>query len=167
IVAGLTGLWMQRGPDILVSDDGRLMAVRTEDGRLSLSESRRERRTAEDWLELEGQGAALYWPETGSSADGRLRCDLSGCIYRNSGHTVALLSDGLAHDEDCRVADLLVTQRPVHGRCPAPSLVIDRFDLWRHGAIAIWLGEGDIRVRTVAEYQGERPWSSRRNRGRK
>ena len=35
------------------------------------------------------------------------------------------------------------------------------------GAIAIWLGERDIRVRTVAEYQGERPWSSRRNRGRK
>lgn len=167
IAAGLAGLWLQQGPDILVSGDGRLMATRMDDGRLSLSESRRERRTAEDWLEMEGQGAPLYWPDTGSSADGRLRCDISGCIYRASGRTVALLRDGLAHDEDCRIADLLVSQRPVRGRCPAPLLVVDRFDLWRHGAIAIWVGDDGIRIRTVADYQGKRPWSSRRDRASK
>ena len=164
LVAGLAGLWFQQGPDILVSDDGRLMAVRMADGRLSLSETRRERRAAEDWLEQEGQGERLYWPENGITADGWLRCDGLGCIYRAKGRTVALLRDGLAHDEDCRIADILISQRPVRGRCPAPSLVIDRFDLWRHGATAIWIGEDEIRVRTVADYQGERPWSSRRNR---
>jgi competence protein ComEC len=166
LVAGLASLWVQQGPDILVSDDGRLMAVRMADGRLGVSESRREKRTAEDWLEQEGQGVSLYWPETGTSQDGRLHCDGLGCIYRADGRTVALLRDGLAHDEDCRIVDILISQRPVHGRCPAPSLVIDRFDLWRHGATAIWLDGGKIRVRTVAEYQGARPWSSRRDRGR-
>jgi competence protein ComEC len=164
--AGLATLWMQQGPDMLVSDDGRLMAVRMADGRLSVSERRRERRTAEDWLEQEGQGTRLYWPERGTSMDGRLRCDSLGCIYRAGGRTVALLRDGLAHDEDCRVADILISQRPVHGHCPTPSLVIDRFDLWRHGATAIWLDGGKIRVRTVAEYQGTRPWASRRDRDR-
>jgi competence protein ComEC len=165
MLAGLASPWMLQGPDMLVSDDGRLMAVRTADGRLSLSERRRERRVAEDWLEQEGQGERLYWPEPGESGDGRLRCDGLGCIYRAEGLTAALLRDGMAHDEDCRLVDILVSQRPVRGRCPAPSLVIDRFDLWRHGATAIWLDGGNIRVRTVAEYQGARPWSSRKNRG--
>jgi competence protein ComEC len=59
MLAGLASPWMLQGPDILVSDDGRLMAVRTADGRLSLSERRRERRVAEDWLEQEGQGERL------------------------------------------------------------------------------------------------------------
>lgn len=164
LVAGLASPWMLQGPDILISDDGRLMAVRMADGRLSVSESRREKRTAEDWLEQEGQGASLYWPEGAENLDGNLRCDGLGCIYRAEGRTVALLRDGLAHDEDCRIVDILISQRPVHGRCPAPSLVIDRFDLWRHGATAIWLDGEEIRVRTVAEYQGARPWSSRRDR---
>jgi competence protein ComEC len=163
-LVGLASLWMLQGPDILISDDGKLMAVRTADGRLSVSERRRERRIAEFWLEQEGQAEILYWPADAESTDGRLRCDELGCIYRVGGRTVALLRDALAHDEDCRIVDILISQRPVTGRCPAPVMIIDRFDLWRHGAIAIWLGGAETRVRTVAQYQGARPWSSRRNR---
>lgn len=166
VAAGLASLWIQQGPDILVSDDGALMAVRTGDGRLSLSESRREKRIAEYWLEQDGQEAGLYWPDSGASADRTMRCDRLGCIYRNGGRMVALLRDGLAHAEDCRMVDILISQRPVHGSCPVPSLVIDRFDLWRHGATAIWLDGKSVRTRTVADYQGARPWSSRRDRAR-
>ena len=46
LAAGLTSLWLQPFPDILVSEDGRLMAVRMEDGKLSLSTGRAERRPA-------------------------------------------------------------------------------------------------------------------------
>jgi competence protein ComEC len=166
LLAGLASLGLQQGPDILVSDNGGLMAVRMADGRLSVSQRRRDSRIAGDWLEQEGQGESLYWPEGKASMDGRLRCDGLGCIYKAGGRAVALLRDGLAHDEDCRIADILISARPVRGNCPAPSLVIDRFDLWRHGATAIWLDGDDIRVRTVADYQGARPWSSRRNRGK-
>lgn len=166
LAAGLAGYWLQEGPDILVSDDGALMAVRMEDGRLSLSESRRGRRIAESWLEQQGQGEALYWPDGGESPDGRLRCDGLGCIYRAGGRSVSLLADGLAQDEDCRIADIVISARPMRRRCTGPELVIDRFDLWRHGATAIWL-DGDVpRLRTVAEYQGDRPWSSRGGRAR-
>lgn len=163
---GLVSLLLQQGPDILVSDDGGLMAVRMADGRLSVSSRHSGRRIADDWLEREGQAEILYWPENGESADGRLRCDGLGCIYRGGGRNVALLWHGLAHDEDCRIADILISARPVRGRCPTPDLVIDRFDLWRHGAAAVWLDEGEIRIRTVADHQGRRPWASRRERDR-
>jgi competence protein ComEC len=38
-------------------------------------------------------------------------------------------------------------------------VVIDRFDLWRQGAQAVWLGPDGPVVRTVAAQQGARPWS--------
>jgi competence protein ComEC len=167
LIAGLASLWLQPFPDILVSEDGRLMAVRMEDGRLSLSTNRAARRTAGDWLEREGQETALSWPESGESPDGRLRCDGLGCIYRSGEREVALLWKGRAHDEDCRIVDVLISSRPVRGGCPAPELVVDRFDLWRYGAVSIWLGEGEMRTHTVADYQGRRPWSSRRYRDRR
>jgi competence protein ComEC len=38
--------------------------------------------------------------------------------------------------------------------------VVDRFDLWRRGAHAIYLDGGDgIRVETVRDWRGERPWT--------
>jgi competence protein ComEC len=37
--------------------------------------------------------------------------------------------------------------------------VIDRFDLWRKGAYAVWLNPAGIRLESVAGQQGQRPWS--------
>jgi competence protein ComEC len=36
--------------------------------------------------------------------------------------------------------------------------VIDRFDLWRNGAHALWLAPGGVEVRSVNQARGDRPW---------
>jgi hypothetical protein len=36
--------------------------------------------------------------------------------------------------------------------------VIDRFDVARNGAYAIWLGK-DLRVENVRQTRGDRPWN--------
>ena len=159
IAAGVAGIPLDRGPDLIVSGDARLMAARLPDGRLSLSDSRRARFTAGIWLERNGQIAADYWPVDGTHADTPLACDALACAWRHAGLEVALVRDGNAIDEECRRADVLVSAVPVRGRCPRPRLVIDRFDVWRNGATALWLEGGRVRVRTVAEKQGDRPWS--------
>ena len=71
------------------------------------------------------------------------------------------------------MATVVVSTVPVRGRrCRHVPMVIDRFDLWRRGAHALWLDPGEVRVRTVAEATGDRPWTahskrrSRRGRGR-
>jgi len=46
--------------------------------------------------------------------------------------------------------------------CAAPHMVIERFDLWRNDAHAIWLESGGARVLSVAENRGDRPWTQRR-----
>jgi len=160
IVVGIATIPLTPGPDILVADSGRLMAVKLADGGLSLSDRRRERYAAGLWLEANGQTDGRYWPKLGETADGTLACDPLGCVYRRSGWTVALIRDGRAIEEECRHSGIIVSSVPVRGRCPGPSLVIDRFDLWRSGAHSIWLdADGAPSVRTVRDYTGRRPWT--------
>ncbi len=54
---------------------------------------------------------------------------------------VALVRTLGALAEDCWIADLVVSVVPVFRRY-AQALMIDRFDLKREGAHAIWLEEG-------------------------
>ena len=158
IAAGVLLLGLARGPDLLVSGDGKLFAARAAEGGLMLSSERAGRFARETWLARAGHAAALPWPSEGPSADGRLRCDSLGCIYRAKGWVVALPRDARALAEDCRSADLMLAAVPVRGRCPSARRVIDRFDLWRAGAHAVWLGGRGITVESVRAGRGDRPW---------
>ena len=51
---------------------------------------------------------------------------------------------------------------PVGENCAEPDVVIDRFDIWREGAHALWLDTDGIRVASVAGRRGLRPWAVRR-----
>lgn len=148
-------------PDLLVDGEGKLMAVKGADGGLTLSTKRGGRITRETWLRRNGEGGpGGLWPATGRSADGLLSCDPLGCLYTARGATVALVKDVAALGEDCGAAAVVVSAVPVRAKCASAGLVIDRFDLWRGGAHALWLGEGgQVRAVSVADWQGRRPWS--------
>lgn len=148
-------------PDILVDGSGKLFGVVTAEGGLALSSKRRARFAAEIWLRRFGVPAPAPWPEDGASVDGSLACDDMGCIYRANGRTAALVGDEAALEEDCGIADVIVSAVPVRAPCAAP-VVVDRFDLWREGAHAVWLGADAVRVESVAGVQGRRPWTVRR-----
>lgn len=158
LVFGLATVWLNPKPDLLISDDGAYTAVRAADGGMWVSSSR-SNFTTDTWLRRDGREEGGRWPALGAAtADGRLRCDRVGCIYRANGLTVALPKDEDALVEDCRTADVVVAQVAVLIRCAAPT-VIDRIDLWRDGAAALWFDEGVVRVRTVADVRGVRPWT--------
>lgn len=158
VAFGLATVWLNPKPDVLISDDGAYTAVRAADGGMWVS-ARRANFTTETWLRRDGREESGRWPAVGAAtADGRLRCDRAGCIYRAPGLTVALPKDEDALTEDCRTADVVVAQVAVLIRCAAPT-VIDRIDLWRTGATALWFDDGAVRVRTVADVRGVRPWT--------
>jgi len=158
IVLGFLAMPWVTPPDILVSDDGKLMAVRDEAGRLLLSSGRASRFDADIWLRQSGQDEKAVWPVSGATADGSLACDILGCIYRHAGRTVALVKMAEALDEDCAVADAVVSIEPVRRGCGGPQVVIDRLDLWRQGGHALWITPTEIRVLSVAATRGSRPW---------
>jgi competence protein ComEC len=174
VAAGFASLVMVETPDVLVDGSGRLFAVKDANGQLRLSSRRAARFSGEVWLRRVGQGEddTPPWPDRGpdggtdsgadSGAGHDLVCDSLGCVYRAQGFAVALMRDPLAIADDCRRADIVVSAVPVPGACPSAMRVIDRFDLWRNGAHAIWLSRGEVRIESVADTRGDRPWVSKR-----
>lgn len=161
VALGAASPWLVAPPDILIDGEARLLAVRGADGRLMLSERARGM-VAETWLRRNAQADAGIWPREGPSADGSLRCDSDGCIWRRQGYLVALARSEAAAEDDCRNVDVVIATVPVRGRCPSARAVIDRFDLVRSGAHALWLGpDGRIRIESVRAWQGDRPWVRR------
>jgi competence protein ComEC len=158
VLAGLASVALLTAPHVLVSGDGRLLAVRGPDGGLLLSSLRVESFTAEGWLRRVADDAAERWPDEGASPDGSLACDGIGCLYRAEGHVVALALQPAALDEDCQIADVVVSLSPLRRPCPSARLVVDRFDLWRNGAHALWLTAEDVEVQSVNRMRGDRPW---------
>ena len=158
MAAGLATVWLAPAPDILISGDGRLLAVRSAEGQLLLSSGRAGRFSAEAWLRRAGQAEKLLWPRQGASADNRIACDGLGCVYRAGTKTVALTRDPRALDEDCRLATIVVSSEPVRVDCSGAEIVIDRFDIWKKGSHALWLSADGVTVRNARDARGERPW---------
>lgn len=158
IVLGLFGLVLIRPPDLLVSDNARLIAVRAPDGAYLPSSRRGAKLVEETWTRRAAAELGAAWPASGSLGDGALQCDALVCRYRIRGRVVALLRNGSALAAACDGADLVVSPVAVHGACPGP-MVIDPIDTWRKGGHAVWLDSDAIRIETVRDWQGERPWT--------
>jgi len=165
IAAGLLLFLTARPPDILVDGDAKLLGVRAADGGLMLSSGRAARFEEDTWLRRAGRPEPEPWPKEGPSPDGRLSCDSLGCLYRAHGQVAALARTEGALMEDCGEASVVVSLVPVRGSCVGPRVVIDRFDLWRHGSYAVWLDPGSVAVASVRRWQGARPWVPVRGRG--
>ena len=159
IAAGLATLLFFRAPDILIDGEGKLMAVRLVNGQYAVTSLRRKKYTREVWLRRIGHsGPTVKWPKKGSSPDRRLSCDGQGCLYRSKHHIVSLAEHPGALIEDCYTATVVISTVPIRRACTNPIRTIDRFDLWREGAHAIWLDETGVRVETVNGWRGNRPW---------
>ncbi|MEM7124201.1 MAG: ComEC/Rec2 family competence protein [Pseudomonadota bacterium] len=154
---------LARGPDLLVSGNARLMAVRDDAGTLLLSSYRRETFVGDQWLAMAGQKRGPPWPAPGEALlDESLRCDEQGCVYYplgQGGPGVGIVEDGAILAEDCARTVFVVSLVPIGDGCAAPWGAIDRFDLWREGTHALWFDEGGVIVETVAGAQGRRPWA--------
>src|SRR4029079_3406624 len=113
------------------------------------------------WLRRAAQGPAASWDDAQGGADRRLRCAALRCIYRVSGRPIALIRDPAALREDCKIAAVVISEAPIRrAQCRGP-IIIDKFKLWRDGAHALWLDGECLRVETVRESRGERPWTAR------
>ena len=161
IVGGGLALATTHPPDILIDGDAKQVAVRGQGGGLSVS-GRATSFVAETWLRRAGIASATRWPRGSDRRapheQGGLRCDGLGCVATIDGRTVAIAFSRGALADDCRTADIIVSFVPVRGPCPSAHLVVDRFDVWRSGAHAIWLSGGEIRVETASGQRGRRPW---------
>jgi competence protein ComEC len=160
IALGLVSPALVRPPDMLVSADARLIAVRTDAGVWLQSTSGASRFTRDAWLQYWSAGPAHPIPTEGSTADGAIACRAEQCLLRpHPDMPAAMLVRGAAHPDGCAVASVIVSAEPARRLCPKPwPKLVDRFTVWRDGAVAIWLDADGARVLTDRAERGVRPW---------
>lgn len=157
---GLAGIATVETPDILISDTGKMVAVKQSDGRLAFVSHPRGF-VAETWIRRTGTRVS---PGSKAPLDvpplANVRCDALGCIIGSRGHVVAVVRNVAALTDDCARANLVISLVPVNRKlCSRPTEVIDRFSLWKNGPHAVWLGPGKIKAEHLASSGGKRPWS--------
>ena len=142
-------------PDILIDRTGKNVAIRNDAGQLALAQSRRAKYAAQKWLLHDGDGAK---PADAAQRPGWI-CSKHRCLAKLGARTVIYLKQGASVPAQCAGADILISEFPLRGACAEVRISIDRFDLWRHGAQAIFLGSGDPQIVTAADRRGRRPWT--------
>ncbi len=138
-------------PDVLVSSDAGMVAVRDPAGILRVLSSRRDEFTLKQWLAAEGDARAL---KDTSLSEGT-RCDSHGCVARlRDGRAIALALTAEGVAEDCEAAALVVTQREAPPQCEA----IDRARIRLQGAMSgNWNGRTFV-FEVARPKATERPW---------
>jgi competence protein ComEC len=145
--------WQAPRPDVLVSADAGMIAVRDGSGVLRVLSSRRDEFVLKEWLAADGDARA---PKDQTLAQ-TTRCDAQGCIARlRDGKAVALslTAEGVA--EDCESAALMVTQRNASPQCAAAA--IDRARVRLTGATSgNWDGKS-FALEAARPLTSQRPW---------
>jgi competence protein ComEC len=155
IVAGLVLAPTGRRPDVLIGRGGGIVAVRTGTGELSALAGRGSNFELSRWLEHDGDGRPL----AAAAKAEAFRCDAHGCTVRVKGLLLAVASSPVALRDDCTAAAILVLRFPRPRGCAPAGVVIDIDDLRARGAHALVIDDGQVRVETVADTRGDRPWS--------
>lgn len=155
IAAGLLSAAFYIQPDVLVSGDARLIALRagstlyvqrTQSGSDFVLSAWLARLGLRDWQPMPAAGMA----------NGALACDPGGCTLNpHPGGPTARLLRGPPDGSECAHA-LVVAAEPLRLDCPTAR--IDRFSVWREGAHAAWLAPEGLRILSDRANRGDRPW---------
>ena len=148
MLMGLLSPLVNPAPDILMSPDARVIAVRS--GSYWLQAQSRAPFVTDAWtsylakpLQPIQEGA----PET---------CGRTNCRFDSPAGPVLLIrSKGPA---DCTGVAVLISPEPARDVCPRGVRYLDRFSVWRDGSLAVWLTEAGPMVLTDRAFRGVRPW---------
>ncbi|WP_231867392.1 ComEC/Rec2 family competence protein [Acetobacter malorum] len=167
VLAGVLSPFLVAQPDLFISPDGGLMAVRDGHALLVGGQSRDAFLLRAAWQQALALPPQPFPAEGEETPDGALACGQDGvpdvCLLSLNGRSVLLRvrdqSDGeaLLPDSLCAGMDLAISAAPLRQSCPGVRK-LDRFTAWRGGAQAIFLRPDGVRVVSDREVRGARPW---------
>ncbi len=150
-------------PDLIVTGDGRHLALRTQSGELAILRGRAGDYVRNMLSETSGSDADLF--EIRDLSDAACSDDLCAADLHKNGRVWRLLATRTRHlvaieamNRACAGADIVVSDRRLPRTCVPRWLKLDRAFLARSGGIAITLGN-HARVTIVADQLGRHPWA--------
>jgi competence protein ComEC len=159
LAIGLASPAVAPPPDILVSDNAAMIALRTPQGVFLQRRRGSSKFVLEQWLQLWAAPETQPMPLEGSAAGGAIACTGGVCRLRpRPGGAMALLVASGEVTHDCAGAAVLVSAEPARHACPGGPPLVDRFTVWRNGTAAVWLAADGARILTDRAARGARPW---------
>ena len=151
---------LAKKPDILISEDGKTIAIAMNDW-LIVSGARAGRFETRVWR----QALGLPENQTKNPTDHSFDCDLYGCIYRSDNYMIAHVKHPSAFYEDCRKASIVVSRLSAPKFCSNTAVVIDRKALKQGGAHKVFIQKAEKEGETLLNFQIQsaipaikRPW---------
>lgn len=142
-------------PDILIDADGEVVAVRGQDGRLTILDAASGRFIADNWLAADADRR-----KADKTIAAGFKCDDQGCVARmGDGAIIAVARRHEAFADDCREAAFLITRLEAPPACRAP--VIDRRTLATTGALSLRRVDGAWIAEPARAPYADRPWYGR------
>ena len=91
------------------------------------------------------------------------QCDGNGCVFEQDGLRIAYVTGKAGLGEECQKADVLMLPFKLSWRerkqnCSHPAHIIDRIDVWKNGAYALYLSDQAVSMKTVGGQTHKRPW---------
>ncbi len=145
-------------PDFFLSPNGKVWAAVMNDGRLAVSNAKRDKFAVEQWQKRLGNVDVID-AKILPSDNGQILCDDAGCVYRRGEMIVAMPIIEAAALEDCDFADIIVAPFTIN-ECNA-NKIIDVQTLDAHGAHAIFFEKNGPQYKFSRDSKGARPWSVR------
>lgn len=152
IALGIASASVAPLPDLLISRDAGMMALRTDSGLVFLPRAKSDYEV-ETWSRRVGV--------SDRSSGGAGVCDGAACLAQTGQLAAAYVSDPRAFREDCAWADVVVTQLTPPEWCKGQALVVGPRDAERMGAATLSQTPEGLVVTTSAEQAGRRPWTRR------
>jgi competence protein ComEC len=161
VAAGFLWTLVTPGPDLLVTGDGRHVAMRLPGGRLAMLRDRAGDYVQDMLAENGGvDGAPLLLAEQREARCNRDVCVAEVAAGGRSWRVAATRSSYMMPVEEvvatCRAADVVVSERRLPRTCRPRWLKLDRPALEASGGVAVTFGVGT--VRTVRRAGDRHPW---------
>lgn len=159
VLLGLGTLFFYQPPDIILSGDGKRIAMRVGKSEMAMLRGRPDGFQQEQWRRFARVDA--FTTVKKAEAGDALRCDRHGCLHHWQGETTSVAYDREALQEDCgETGRMIAPEWSVYGelRQHCAAQVIDRRQLAESHGMALWLGKNQ-KILTVRQAIGQRPWN--------
>ena len=142
-------------PAILVEDRAATVAILDSQGQYVFSEGSKNKFVGNKWLQANGETATLFEASQKQGWD----CTSGDCFSDLAPLSLSYLHEKSGQGPYCPPTDIIIADYPLHFQCRQARLVIDRFDVWRKGAQAVYFTGQRYTLKTARDEQGQRPWT--------
>jgi competence protein ComEC len=150
VLTAIMFVYQAPAPLVLVDERAANVAVRTEQG-LAPAVPKAAAASVSRWLSQSGDVVGFKR----ASQRAGWTCAAGLCTTMQENMTIAFLPKIALPMTRCPIVDVLISQEPLRRRCKGKRITIDRFDVWRNGAHAVY---SNGQVEHARGTQGQRPW---------